>query len=55
MDMAMDFPVDHTGPLNAPIEVFERGNENHPAMDGINDHHREVEAGWDMFPGLLPA
>lgn len=55
MDMTTDYPLDHDSPLNAPSEIFERTNENHPTMDGYIEHNREHETGWDCFPGLLPA
>ena len=55
MDMAIDFPVDHSGPLNAPSEIFERINDVHPKMDGSIDQKRDLGTGWDFFPGLLPA
>jgi hypothetical protein len=55
MDMTTDYPLDHNGSLNAPSEVFDRTNENHPTMDGFADHSQGVEEGWEYFPGLLPA
>ena len=55
MDMAIDFTLEHNGPLNAPSEIFERTNDVHTSADTNADPGWNLDKGWDCFPGLLPA
>lgn len=54
MDMAIEFPIDHTAPWSAPSELYQR-SEASEKSDARSDYYRENEGGWDFFPGLLPA